>query len=82
MKDTKLVGKRINLQTTGQHSQITSRRLRNERCSLKTIDGDIKIGSYIETGDLMLETHSGNILINKKLGINKSGLLKSERGLI
>lgn len=70
MKDTKLISKRLYLHTTGSTSSISARRLRNEECKIKSIDGDIKIGSYIETGVLRLETNSGNVQIHKKLGIN------------
>eukprot|EP00347_Sterkiella_histriomuscorum_P019042 403343188 len=82
MRDTKLLSRRIYLQTTGTNSSITTRRLRNEECKIKAIDGDVKIGSYIETGILRLETQNGNVLINKKLGINQNGLLKTHNGLI
>lgn len=80
MKDTKLISKIVRLETLAESEGISARRLRNDECYVKAIDGDVVIGSYIETGDLNLETRNGNILINKKLGINKKGLLKSAKG--
>ncbi|CDW72428.1 UNKNOWN [Stylonychia lemnae] len=82
MKDTKLIAKKVHLETTGSNTQIQTRRLRNDECKLKTNDGNILVGSYIETGVLNLETNSGNVLINKKLGINQRGTLKTQNGLI
>ena len=77
MKDTKLISKKVYLHTTGDHAHISARRLRNDECKIKTKDGDIRIGSYIETGVLHLDTQCGNIQIGKKLGINKYGSLRT-----
>ncbi len=73
MKDTKLISKRVFLSST--KGAITARRLRNDECTLKTDGGAIRIGSYVETGDLLLETRGGDVVISKRLGIGKRGLL-------
>ena len=81
-KDTKLIGKICHLETTGQLSSIKTRRLRNDECTIKTVDGEVRIGSYIETGVLELETQDGNIIVGKKLGIVKKGKVSSRGGEI
>jgi hypothetical protein len=82
MKDTKLISSAVSLITRGTHSTIQTKRLRNDLCTLKTIDGDVKIDSYIETGLLHLETQGGNIQITKKLGIGKFGKIETQRGRV
>ena len=52
LKDTKLISSTCKLETIGQTSSIWARRLRNDECQIKTIDGNIVIGSYIETSNL------------------------------
>jgi hypothetical protein len=79
MKDTKLISKRVSLETTGEVTGIETRRLRNDECKLRTETGDIKIGSYIETGELDLKTKDGSVLINKRLGIGKTGVIEGAK---
>ena len=42
----------------------------------------MSIGSYIETGVLDLQTQEGNVIVGKRLGINKQGTLKTGSGNI
>ena len=42
----------------------------------------MSIGSYIETGVLDLQTKEGNVIVGKRLGINKQGTLKTGSGNI
>lgn len=53
-KDTKLISTECTLQTFGDDATLTARRLRNDICNLETIDGDINIGSYVESGKLRI----------------------------
>ena len=76
MKDTKLISKKVTLKTRGEDSTITTRRLRNDECTMVTKKGDIKIGSYIETGVLDMRTEGGNVTVSKRLGIGKRGLIQ------
>lgn len=78
MKDTKLISKRVSLITEGDLSNISTRRLRNDECTIKTQKGQISIGSYIETGILDLSTCGGDVTIGKKLGIGIKGLAKAD----
>lgn len=82
MKDTKLLSKRVHFATKGQNALFSARRLRNDECTINTVDGDVSIGSYIETGLLNLQTHKGNIQIGKKLGIGKTGLIETKGGSV
>jgi hypothetical protein len=61
MKDTKLISKNVSFITEGRDSSVSARRLRNDMCTIKTNHGSVSIGSYIETGELDLQTESGNI---------------------
>ena len=49
-------------------------------CTIESIDGDVRVGSYIETGVLMMRTEKGHISIGKRLGIGKHGLISSVAG--
>ena len=54
MKDTKLISKQCELITHGVDSPIMLRKLRNDTCVIKALDGPVHVGSYIETGMLQL----------------------------
>lgn len=61
-------------------ASISARRLRNDECTIESIDGDVRVGSYLETGILMMRTRTGQINIGKRLGIGKHGLISSRAG--
>ncbi|TNV79073.1 hypothetical protein FGO68_gene16007 [Halteria grandinella] len=82
MKDTKLLSKRVHLTTMGQNARVSARRLRNDECTISTVDGIVTIGSYIETGVLKVRTEKGNVQIGKKLGIGKNGVIETKQGSI
>ncbi|TNV78736.1 hypothetical protein FGO68_gene2311 [Halteria grandinella] len=82
MKDTKLLSKRVHLTTMGQNARVSARRLRNDECTISTVDGDVSIGSYIETGVLKVKTEKGNVQIGKKLGIGKNGVIETQQGCV
>ncbi len=52
MKDTKLISTNCKLVTSGVESTVRVRRLRNDDCEIKTVNGNVSVGSYIETGKL------------------------------
>jgi hypothetical protein len=54
MKDTKLISKNLSLIT--KEGDINARKLRNDICRLETSkSGSIRIGSYLESGDLRIK---------------------------
>jgi hypothetical protein len=54
MKDTKLISKAVRLIT--EQGNINVRKLRNDDCIIKSQDGSIKVGSYLESGELKITT--------------------------
>jgi len=78
MKDTKLISKSLSLRS--ESGSIRARRLRNDKCVIEALRGDIDIGSYIESGDLMMRTGTGEIKVTKRLGVVQRGTVVSEGG--
>ncbi len=74
MKDTKLISKSVSLIST--RGGVSVRKLRNDKCLIAADEGDVKIGSYLESGELHLVT-SGHLSIGKRLGVVKSGYIQA-----
>ncbi len=70
MKDTKLISKAVRL--ISEQGNVNVRKLRNDDCIIKSQDGSIKVGSYLESGELKITTY-GDVEVGKRLGIVKSG---------
>ena len=68
--DSKFMGSEARLVTTGDDTSISARRFRAEDCHIKSVNGLIEFGSYLEAQDMKMET-AGNILIGKRLGISR-----------
>ena len=81
MKDTKLISNYCRLITEGE-SSISAKRIRSDDCRLQSVNGDISIGSYVESGMVEISSINGNIKISKKVGINEKGLIKTNQGKI
>jgi hypothetical protein len=54
MKDTKLISKAVSFIT--EQGNVNVRKLRNDDCTIKSQNGSIKIGSYLESGELKITT--------------------------
>ena len=70
--DSKLLASNVSLHTTGEEATIEARRVRSDLASLKSVNGNIQINSYVETQNLELST-AGDVEIRKRLGIAKRG---------
>ena len=73
---TKYVGSIARLIGTGPQSTIDIRKVRSDTLEMKTNDGAISVGSYIEAQYLDLESQGGAISIGKRIGLNKKGTIK------
>lgn len=71
--DTKFLGSKARIVTSGVDSSIKARRLRTDDCQIQTIHGDILVGSYVESSNLLISTAKGNVSIQKKLGVSGKG---------
>jgi len=47
--DSKFLGSLARFVTTGETSGVSARRVRSDSCKIKTLDGNVLIGSYIES---------------------------------
>jgi len=68
--DSKFMGSEARLVTTGEDTSISARRFRAEDAHIKSINGLIEFGSYLEAQDMQMET-AGNIHIGKRLGVSR-----------
>ena len=73
---TKYVGSIARFIGNGPQSTIDVRKVRSDTLEMKTIEGSISVGSYIETQYLDMESQGGAISITKRLGLNKKGTIK------
>lgn len=70
--DSKYLGSHTRFVTHGQNSIVSARRVRTDDCYIKTVNGPIDIGSYVESQTLLMET-MGDIHVAKRLGIAVKG---------
>ena len=59
--DSKFLGSQARFVTRGESSEVRARRVRSDSCEIQTLNGNVLIGSYIESRTLSIKTEKGNI---------------------